>query len=167
MLNRVLLIGLVSDEPQIFNFPHGGRVANFVMTTSESWMDKASGKRKEKREFHRIAVFPEQLIDVVQSQVRKGMQVQIEGQLETRKYTAADGTEKKTTDVTLRPYKGSLTVLSGAQSGQDSQPQPRGIGAYAPNKTLHKPTNQTALPLDNARGGFQALDELLGDDLPF
>lgn len=116
-LNKVQLIGKLGKDPEIRNFNNGGSVANFSIATSESWKDKASGERKERTEWHRISILNPALVSIAERYLRKGDSVYIEGQLETRKYEK-DGRDVYTTEVVLRPYRGTLTMLgSKAQRG--------------------------------------------------
>jgi single-strand DNA-binding protein len=110
-LNKVTLIGNLGKDPEVRSFQNGGKVANLTLATTESWKDKASGERKEKTEWHRIAITNEGLVGVVEKYLKKGAKVYIEGQLETRKWTDKDGAEKYTTEVVLRPYAGELLML--------------------------------------------------------
>jgi single-strand DNA-binding protein len=91
----------------------GGKVVSFSLAPSESWNDKASGERKEKTQWHRIAIFNERLADVAEKYLKKGMKVYLEGQLESRKYTDKDGQERETTEVVLARFRGELTMLDG------------------------------------------------------
>jgi single-strand DNA-binding protein len=115
-VNKVILVGNLGRDPEIRNFPNGGRVANFSIATSESWKDKATGERKERTEWHRVSVLNENLVGVVERYVKKGSKVYIEGQLETRKYEK-DGRDTYTTEVVLRPYRGELTLLDSRGGG--------------------------------------------------
>ncbi len=119
-VNKVILVGNLGRDPEVRSFQNGGRVCNLSVATSESWKDKASGERKEKTEWHRVVVFVENIIGVAERYLKKGSKVYIEGQLETRKYTDKDGAEKYTTEITLRPYRGELTMLDGAGGGERS-----------------------------------------------
>jgi single-strand DNA-binding protein len=122
-VNKVILIGNLGKDPEIRTFQNGGRVAGFSMATSESWKDKATGEKKERTEWHRISVFNEHIVGVVETYLRKGAKVYIEGQLETRKFTDKEGVEKYSTEVVLRPYKGVLTMLDSPKA-QDNGEQP-------------------------------------------
>ncbi|MEP9377658.1 single-stranded DNA-binding protein [Aquabacter sp. CN5-332] len=117
-VNKVILIGNLGRDPEIRSFQNGGRVANLNIATSETWRDKASGERKERTEWHRVTVFNENLVGVVERFLKKGSKVYIEGQLETRKYEK-DGREQYTTEVVLRPYRGELTLLDGRGGGAE------------------------------------------------
>lgn len=130
-VNKVILVGNLGRDPEIRTFQNGGRVANFSIATSESWKDKQTGEKKERTEWHRISVTNEGLIGVIERYVKKGSKLYIEGQLETRKYTDKDGTEKYTTEVVLRPYRGELTLLDsrGGGGGSDYGDGPSSGGA--------------------------------------
>lgn len=116
-LNKVQLIGKLGKDPEIRHFNNGGSVASFSVATSESWKDKATGERKENTQWHKISIFNTALVSIAERFLRKGDSVYIEGQLETRKYEK-DGRDVYTTEVVLRPYRGTITMLgSKAQRG--------------------------------------------------
>jgi single-strand DNA-binding protein len=120
-VNKVTLLGNVGKDPEIRAMTSGDKVANFSMATSESWKDKTSGEKKERTEWHRISVFNQGLVGIIEKYVTKGTKLYIEGQLETRKWTDKDGVEKYSTEVVLRPYRGEL-VLLGGNSGSPAAP---------------------------------------------
>ncbi len=109
-VNKVILVGNLGRDPEIRSFPNGGRVANLSIATSESWKDKNTGERKEKSEWHKVAVMNDALVGIVERFLKKGSKVYIEGKLETRKYQK-DGHDVYTTEIVLRPYGGELTIL--------------------------------------------------------
>ena len=115
-LNKVLLIGRIGNDPEIKKMQNGKSVARLSVATSESWKDKNSGERKEKTEWHRVVIFNEGLVNVVQKYLKKGAQVYIEGQLNTNKYTDSNGQEKYSTQIVLQGYNSSLTMLGGKNS---------------------------------------------------
>jgi single-strand DNA-binding protein len=119
-VNKVILIGNLGQNPEIRSFQNGGRIANLSVATSESWKDKATGERKEKTQWHRVVVKNENLIGICEKYLKKGSKVFLEGQLETRKYTDKDGSEKYTTEVVLAPYRGEITMLDSKGGGGDS-----------------------------------------------
>jgi single-strand DNA-binding protein len=119
-VNKVILIGNLGKDPEVRSFQNGGRVANLTIATSENWKDKNSGERKEKTEWHRVVILNENLVGVAERYLKKGAKVYIEGQLETRKWQDNSGTEKYTTEVVLRPYRGELTMLDGRRDGGSS-----------------------------------------------
>lgn len=122
-VNKVILIGNLGKDPEVRTMPFGDRVANFSIATSESWKDKATGERKEKTEWHKIAIFNQGIVGVVERYLKKGAKVYIEGQLETRKWIDDKQQERYSTEIVLRPFGGSLTMLSsgGGESALDKQ----------------------------------------------
>jgi single-strand DNA-binding protein len=115
-LNKVLLIGRLGNDPEIKQMQNGKSVARLSVATSESWKDKNTGERKEKTEWHRVVIFNEGLVSVVQKYLKKGAQVYLEGQLNTNKYTDSNGQEKYSTQIVLQGYNSSLTMLDGKNS---------------------------------------------------
>jgi len=131
-VNKVILVGNVGNEPEIRTFQNGGRVANLSLATSESWKDKNSGEKRDKTEWHRISVTNEGLVKVIENYVHKGSKLYIEGQLETRKWQDANGQDKYSTEVVLRPYRGELTMLDsrGQSQGQGGGFQDNQTGGF-------------------------------------
>ncbi|MBT4698832.1 MAG: single-stranded DNA-binding protein [Proteobacteria bacterium] len=115
-LNKVLLIGRLGNDPEVKQMQNGKSVARLSVATSESWKDKNTGEKKEKTEWHRVVIFNEGLVSVVQKYLKKGAQVYIEGQLNTNKYTDSNGQEKYSTQIVLQGYNSSLTMLDGKNS---------------------------------------------------
>ena len=116
-LNKVLLIGRLGNDPEIKQMSNGKNVARLSVATSETWKDKNSGERKEKTEWHRVVIFNEGLVGVVQQYLKKGSQVYIEGQIQTTKYTDNNGQEKYSTQIILQGYNSTLTMLGSSNSG--------------------------------------------------
>ena len=120
-LNKVLLIGRLGADPEIKQMVNGKSVARLSLATSQSWKDKNTGERKEKTEWHRVVVFNEGLVNVVQQYVKKGANVYIEGQLSTRKWRDEKlGQDKYTTEIVLQGYNSSLTMLDGKSKTNSS-----------------------------------------------
>lgn len=117
-VNKVILIGNLGRDPEVRSFPNGGKVCNLRIATSESWRDKATGERKDRTEWHSVAIFNENLVRIAEQYLRKGSKVYLEGQLETRKWQDQSGQERYTTEVVLRPFRGELTLLDGRDGGQ-------------------------------------------------
>ena len=121
-LNKVLLIGRLGADPEIKQMVNGKSVARLSVATSQSWKDKSSGERKEKTEWHRIVIFNEGLVNVVQQYLKKGANVYVEGQLSTRKWKdEASGQDKYSTEVVLQGYNSSLTMLDSRNAKSDSE----------------------------------------------
>ena len=116
-VNKVILVGNLGRDPEIRTTQDGTRIANLSLATSETWRDRNSGERRERTEWHRIAIFNENLGRVAQQFLRKGSKVYIEGQLQTRKWTDQSGKEKYTTEIVLQRYRGELTMLDGRGEG--------------------------------------------------
>tara|TARA_B110000438_G_scaffold300690_1_gene353680 strand:- start:2101 stop:2559 length:459 start_codon:yes stop_codon:yes gene_type:complete len=122
-LNKVLLIGRLGADPEIKQMVNGKSVARLSLATSNSWKDKNTGEKKEKTEWHRVVIFNEGLVNVVQQYVKKGAQVYVEGQLTTRKWTdQKSGQDKYSTEIVLQGYNSTFTMLSG-KNNQDTSLQ--------------------------------------------
>ena len=148
-LNKVLLIGRLGADPEIKQMANGKSVARFSLATSNTWKDKNTGERKEKTEWHRIVIFNEGLVNVVQQYVKKGAQVYIEGQLTTRKWTdEKSGQDRYSTEIILQGYNSTFTILSGKNN----------------QSTISQDTaeNKSALPNEN---NISSSD--LDDEIPF
>ena len=128
-LNKVLLIGRLGADPEIKQMVNGKSVARLSLATSQSWKDKNTGEKKEKTEWHRIVVFNEGLVNVVQQYLKKGAQVYIEGQLSTLKWKdEQSGQDKYSTEILIQGYNSSLTMLGGgAQNTIASQDNNKNI----------------------------------------
>ena len=116
-LNKVMLIGNLGADPEIRSFQNGGKVANLRIATSESWKDKATGERKEKTEWHTVAIFSEGLVSVVERYLKKGSKVFVEGKLQTRKWQDQNGQDRYSTEIVIQGLGGTLTMLDGAAGG--------------------------------------------------
>ena len=130
-VNKVILIGNLGRDPEVRSFPNGGKVCNLRIATSETWRDKQSGERKERTEWHSVAIFNENLARIAEQYLRKGSKVYIEGQLETRKWQDQSGADRYTTEVVLRPFRGELTLLDGRDGGGSG-----GGGGYDDDRSL-------------------------------
>ena len=117
-LNKVLLIGRLGADPEIKQMVNGKNVARLSLATSQTWKDKNTGEKKEKTEWHRIVVFNEGLVNVVQQYLKKGAQIYVEGQLSTRKWKdEQSGQDKYSTEILIQGYNSSLTMLGGGSGG--------------------------------------------------
>ncbi|RMH45476.1 MAG: single-stranded DNA-binding protein, partial [Alphaproteobacteria bacterium] len=126
-------IGNLGRDPEIRTFQNGGKVCNLRIATSETWKDRNTGERREKTEWHSVAIFSEPLVRIAEQYLRKGSKVYVEGQLETRKWQDQSGQDRYTTEVVLRPYRGELTLLdsradAGAGGGGYSSGGPGDFG---------------------------------------
>jgi len=116
-VNKVILIGNLGRDPEVRTFQNGGKVCNLRIATSENWKDRNTGERREKTEWHSVAIFSEPLARVAEQYLRKGSKVYLEGQLETRKWQDQSGQDRYSTEVVLRPYTSTLTMLDGRGDG--------------------------------------------------
>ena len=149
-LNKVLLIGRLGADPEIKQMVNGKSVARLSIATSQSWKDKSSGERKEKTEWHRVVIFNEGLVNVVQQYLKKGANVYIEGQLSTRKWKdESSGQDKYSTEIVLQGYNSSLTMLDSRNSNSDN------------SKLISE--KKSTLPNDNLNQENSDLD----DEIPF
>ena len=125
-LNKVILIGRLGADPEIKQMVNGKSVARLSLATNQNWKDKNTGEKKEKTEWHRIVVFNEGLVNVVQQYLKKGAQIYVEGQLNTRKWKdEQSGQDKYSTEVVIQGYNSSLVMLGGGNQNsipsQDSK----------------------------------------------
>lgn len=118
-VNKVILIGNLGRDPEVRTFQNGGKVCNLRIATSETWKDRNTGERRERTEWHSVAIFSEPLARIAEQYLRKGSKVYIEGQLETRKWQDQSGQDRYSTEIVLRPYKGELTLLDSRGGGGD------------------------------------------------
>lgn len=116
-VNKVILVGNLGRDPEVRSFQNGGKVCNLRIATSENWRDRQSGERKERTEWHTVAIFSEPLVKIAEQYLRKGSKVYIEGQLETRKWQDQSGQDRYSTEIVLRPFRGELTLLDGRGEG--------------------------------------------------
>ena len=144
-INKVILVGNLGNDPEIRYMPSGGAVANITIATSESWRDKATGEQREKTEWHRVALFGK-LAEVAGEYLRKGSQVYIEGQLQTRKWHDQSGQDRYTTEVGVQGFNGVMQMLGGrAQGGAPmggGQPQQQQGGWGQPQQPAQQPVQQ-------------------------
>jgi single-strand DNA-binding protein len=130
-VNKVILVGNLGRDPEVRSFQGGGKVCNLRIATSESWRDKQSGEKREKTEWHSVAIFAEGLVRVAEQYLRKGSKVYIEGQLETRKWQDQSGQDKYSTEVVLRPYNSTMVLLDGRDGGSGGGALPYGEREFA------------------------------------
>jgi len=128
-VNKAIIIGHLGRDPEVRSFPSGGKVANLRVATSETWRDKNSGERKEKTEWHAVAIKNEHLVKVAEQYARKGSKVYIEGQIETRKWTDKDGQERYSTEIVIPMFRGEFKLLDGRAGGDGSSDIRGGGGA--------------------------------------
>jgi len=116
-VNKVILVGNLGADPEVRTFQNGGKVCNLRIATSENWKDKNTGERREKTEWHTVAVFSDGLVRVCEQYLKKGSKVYIEGQLQTRKWQDQSGNDRYSTEVVLQGFNGTLVMLDGRSGG--------------------------------------------------
>lgn len=116
-VNKVILIGNLGRDPEVRSFQNGGKVCNLRIATSENWKDRNTGERRERTEWHSVAIFNEGLVRVAEQYLRKGSKVYIEGQLQTRKWQDQSGNDRYSTEVVLQGFGSTLTMLDGRGEG--------------------------------------------------
>lgn len=119
-VNKVILIGNLGRDPEVRSFQNGGKVCNLRIATSETWKDRNTGERRERTEWHSVAIFNEGLVRVAEQYLRKGSKVYIEGQLQTRKWQDQSGNDRYSTEVVLQGFGSTLTMLDGRGEGGGS-----------------------------------------------
>ena len=112
-VNKVILVGNLGRDPEIRALQSGGKIANLSLATTETWRDKNSGEKQERTEWHRIVIFNEKLVEVVERYVKKGTKLYVEGQLQTRKWTDNNGQDRYSTEIVLQRFRGEIQILSG------------------------------------------------------
>jgi single-strand DNA-binding protein len=117
-VNKVILVGNLGQDPQSRSFQNGGKVVNLRIATSETWKDRNTGERKEKTEWHSVAIFNEGLANTAERYLKKGSKVYIEGALQTRKWQDQNGQERYTTEIVLQGFNGQMVMLDGPGGGQ-------------------------------------------------
>lgn len=154
-LNKVQLIGRLGADPESRSFSNGGKVVNLRIATSETWKDKNTGERQERTEWHTVAIFNEGLGSVAERYLKKGSNVYIEGQLQTRKWQDKDGSDRYSTEIVLKPFNGALVLLGDSQGGgqqrQSNQSSQSGGGWGG----------------QGGQGGGGSLADDLDDEMPF
>ena len=155
-VNKVIIVGNLGRDPESRSFQNGGKVVNLRIATSESWKDRNSGEKKEKTEWHSVAIFNEGLANVAEQFLRKGSKVYIEGQLQTRKWQDTTGQDKYSTEIVLQGFNSVLTMLDGPGGNGGGGGEPRSRVEGADNRTPQQAMKETRRVADD-----------LDDDVPF
>ena len=160
-VNKVILLGNLGGDPDIRTMQNGKKVCSFSMATSDSWKDKETGEKKEKTEWHRVVVFNEGLIGVVESYIKKGTKLYLEGSLQTRKWTDDKGVEKYTTEIVIQGYGGRIDIVSAKSNNQElSQDQDISETNTDPKKEIDSKDSKEKNIDDKS-------DNLNEEDIPF
>jgi len=169
-VNKVILVGNLGRDPESRTFQNGGKVVNLRIATSESWKDRNSGERREKTEWHQVAIFNEGLCRVAEQYLRKGSKVYIEGQLQTRKWQDQSGNDRFSTEIVLQGFNSALVLLDkpgegggrgggGAGGGWGDDPGYDG-GDFGGGRSGGSGSSSRG-------GGSSPFDSDLDDDVPF
>ena len=165
-VNKVTLIGFLGQDPEIRYIPNGTAVATLSLATSESWRDKQSGEEKEKTEWHRVVLFGK-LAEIAGEYLRKGAQVYIEGQLQTRKWTDNAGVERWTTEIAVK-QQGTMQMLGSNNrtntSGNSHSGASNNRSQQQPASPSHSGAPQSQ-PQPQSMGNEPPMD--FDDDIPF
>ncbi len=144
-LNKVMLIGRVTRDPEIRTIPSGQMVGTFSVATNKQWTDQA-GQRQEKAEFHNIVVW-RKLAEIAQSYVKKGMRIYIEGRMETRSWEDAQGVKKYRTEIITE----NLIMLDSKGAGSNAARTPaagapvQNVSSSAPEPTVASPDEEISI----------------------
>ena len=138
-VNRVILVGHLGQDPEVRYMPNGNAVANISVATSETWKDKQTGESKDKTEWHRVVIFGK-LAEIAGEYLKKGSQVYIEGQLQTRKWQDQSGIDHYTTEIVVNTG-GTMQMLGSRENSADDR-------GHSTQNTLSGKTNQNAPPMD-------------------
>ncbi|MGL5290828.1 MAG: single-stranded DNA-binding protein [Vibrionaceae bacterium] len=165
-INKVILVGNLGDNPEVRYLPNGNAVANITIATSESWRDKNSGEMREKTEWHRVVLFGK-LAQVAGEYLKKGSQVYIEGQLQTRKWQDQSGQDRYTTEIIVQGYSGVMQMLGGRAQNSGATPESQWSEPSAPAQAAYVP--QAAPQQASQSAPAQKYTEIpdFDDDIPF
>ncbi|AGB10985.1 single-stranded DNA-binding protein [Vibrio parahaemolyticus] len=171
-INKVILVGNLGNDPEIRYMPNGGAVANITIATSESWRDKATGEQREKTEWHRVVLFGK-LAEVAGEYLRKGSQVYVEGQLQTRKWQDQSGQDRYSTEVVVQGFNGVMQMLGGraqggapAMGGQQQQQGGWGQPQQPAQQQYNAPQQQQQAP-QQPQQQYNEPPMDFDDDIPF
>jgi len=163
-MNKVILVGNLGQNPEVRTFQNGGKVVSLRLATNESWTDKSSGERKERAEWHTVAIYAEGAQKVAEQYLRKGMPVCIEGRLETRKWQDQAGNDRYATEVVIRPYAGGITLIGSAQ---DAGQQGGGNGAAGRDDVGRESRSGQDQQGSSGGGAYAGRRSLVDDEIPF
>ncbi len=158
-LNKVMLIGNLGRDPEVRSFQNGGQVCNLRIATSETWKDRDSGERRERTEWHSVAIFSEGLVRICEQYLRKGSKVFVEGQLQTRKWQDSSGQDRYSTEVVVRGFGGTVTFLD--RRGDDSYGSGGGDYGGSSSRFDNNRGSGSSIPNESNFGGEE------DDEIPF
>ena len=158
-VNKVILVGNLGRDPEVRNTQSGSKIVNLAIATSDTWNDRNTGEKRDRTEWHRVAIFNERVGDVAERYLRKGSKVYIEGELRTRKWKDQQGVERHTTEVVIAQYRGNLVLLGDGQGRTNGQP----AQSTSQNNTRY----QTGNSMSDAAGYGYGSSQPLDDEIPF
>ncbi|MFC0179673.1 single-stranded DNA-binding protein [Thorsellia kenyensis] len=174
-VNKVILLGNLGADPEVRFMANNDPVATLSLATSETWRDKNTGENREKTEWHRVVVFGK-LAEIAQQYLKKGSQVYVEGQLQTRKWQDQQGVERYTTEIVISGYNGTMQMVGGrpgAQGGYDAPPMGAASMAAAPAMAMGAGMATSSTPAapqftgSNPSGPSMEPPADFSDDIPF
>ena len=168
-INKVILVGNLGQDPEVRYMPNGNAVANFSVATSESWKDKQTGETRDRTEWHRVVVFGK-LAEIAGEYIKKGTQVYLEGQLQTRKWQDQSGQDRYTTEVVINPIGGTLQILGSRGNSNDSYDDGSQNWGQSVNNISSAPAASSRQPNKNAPAPQPKAPEPpmdFDDDIPF
>jgi single-strand DNA-binding protein len=167
-LNKVILVGRVTADPQVRSTPGGQSVTTIGVATNRVWTDKA-GQKQEQTEFHNVVLWG-RTAEIAGQYLTKGAMVLIEGRLQTRSWTDKQGQQRKTTEVMAeRMQLGPRAANAGGGGGnwQGSSKSP-GSGAASTSSPAQDGSDKDAVPsLDEIPVINLEEDEIKPEDIPF
>lgn len=177
-LNRVMLIGNLTRDPELRYTPQGTPVCTFGLATNRSWQPASGGERQEETEFHRVVAW-NKLAELCNELLFKGRKVYLEGRIQTRGWTDAQGTEKTTTEIVID----NMIVLDskrregqapgeGYQGGEYSSTSSEPAAQATPAADTGEPTLVVEEPEKPKKKTAKAkaepkAEEVNPDDIPF
>ena len=154
-VNKVIIMGNLGKDPEIRNFPNGGKICNFSVATSETWRDRNSGEKQERTQWHNISILSDPLVNIAERFLRKGSKVYLEGQLETRKWQDNSGADRYSTEIVLRPYKGEITLIDNKADNNNTN-----------ENIINEPNSDTKIN-QNSEINTNLTNEDFDDEIPF
>ena len=166
-INKVILVGNLGQDPEVRYMPNGNAVANFSVATSETWKDKQTGENRDRTEWHRVVVFGK-LAEIAGEYVKKGTQVYLEGQLQTRKWQDQAGNDRYSTEVVINAVGGTLQIL-GSRSGDSFNDGSQNWGQSANNTSSAPSTSRPSTTNEPAASQPTTPEPPMdfSDDIPF
>ena len=169
-VNKVIILGRLGKDPEVRNFQNGGKVVNLRLATSERFKDR-EGNQQERTEWHSVAIFNEKLGEIAERYLKKGSEVYVEGQLETRKWQDQSGQDRYSTEIVLRQFRGELTLVGGRGSGGGDMGEEREYGGGGGSRSSGGYGERSSAPARGGAprsGGWDSGKKAdMDDDIPF